>query len=287
MCKKFIYHILFFISLLQSNIYPVIFESHNLSDIYKYLDKDSIVVTDIDNTIVKTIPKEVEPWIKYKTLELRKKGLSYKEALNHALYMFMIISKLTKLVPLGNSPKIIHDLQKKNIPIIALTNRSIPVVKRTIKQLKNIGIDLSKNNLYKNDIDLQVTHNGKYSHGIIFTGSNDKGKMLYEFFKKIKKTPKKIIFVNDKIKNVKSVEKAAIQNNAEFIGIRLCLMDKEKKDFDPVAAKKQILKLETKLGFHPLTKTEQVEQETPTTSWLRSIWNTITWPFKKIWKLFN
>jgi len=285
MYKKFLYHILLCLSFVSFNIYAIIFEGNKISDVDKYIDKDSIVVIDIDNTIARVVPPGIEPWITYKTFELKKKGLNHKEAFDLVLCMFMIISKATKLLPIGNSPAFIQKLQKRNIPTIALTNRSIPIINRTIKRLKKIGIDFSKNSLYHSDMNLELTHAAKYSHGIIFTGSNDKGKMLFLFFKKIGYTPpKKIIFINDRMKNVKSVEKATEEHNRKFIGLRINIMDKEKEEFDAIATEKSICELKKQLGFDPLYKTSKNTHNNP--NWLEYIWAIVIWPLQKMLTLF-
>ncbi|MCK5632764.1 DUF2608 domain-containing protein [bacterium] len=257
----------------------VIVESKNLNDIYTHLQKDSIVIFDIDNTMTKISPA-IEPWVHSKTAKLEKKGLAHDEAFHFVLAMFFTITEITSLVPIGNAPAIVHDLQKKKFPVIALTNRSIPVAKRTIQRLKKINIDLSSNHISKNIMNLYDTHAALYSNGIIFTGSNDKGRMLFTFFDAIDYKPKHIIFLDDRQNNVESVDLACKQNNIECICLRVGLMDEVKKNFDHTQAEKIIYNLKQKLGFEPLIPIEKKE-----TNWTEKIWNSICWPFKKLWNL--
>jgi len=284
--SKIFLRCLFFVILFPSlNLYATIIESDNLEDVYKYVDQDSLVVFDIDNTIA-IVSMGIEPWVKHKTDKLVKKGLNRKEAFHFVLSMFFLISKFTTLLPTENSPEVICNLQKKVIPVIALTKRGFPVCKPTVKGLKDIGIDLSHNGLLEKDLDLAVTHIGKFSHGIIFAGSNDKGKMLFLFFKKINYAPKKIVFVDDGMHQVESVQKACKEHKIPFVGMRFSLMDKMKKEFRLPEAEKIIHQLKIKAGFEPLGSTMSDEQSEKI-SCVQYIWNGITWPFRKLKDLFS
>jgi len=128
-----------------------------------------------------------------------------------------VIHQFIDLKTIHNSDQIIHTLQNS---VIALTNRSLPIIKRTIEQLNNIGIHFSKTAPLKKDADLFDTHKAKYVNGIIFSAHNDKGKILFNFLSKITpedlKKIKRIIFIDDRLNHVKSVELAALQNNFRF-----------------------------------------------------------------------
>ena len=285
--KKIIKNILFLVILfIQLQVYSLIVESDNLAEVYKYIDnihKDLLVVFDIDNTIAE-VSMGIEPWVWYKTEDLVKKGLSHKEAFHLVLSMYFLLTKYTTLIPLSHSPKIVNNLQKRGYSIIALTNRSIPVIERTIERLKLINIDFSKNSLYDKDLELNLGYVGRYSKGIIFTGSNDKGEQLFLFLKKINYTPKKIIMFDDKMKNIKAVEKAAKEHHVEYVGIRFSLNDQKKKKFDPKEAEQTVHKLKIKLGFEPLGSMASipVEQRVRKKTVLEVAWDVITWPYKKI-----
>jgi len=143
-------------------------------------------------------------------------------------------------------------LQKQNIPVMALTNRSIVVAKRTISQFSQKDIDLSIKSPIKKTLEFPVTYNCRFSHGILFVASNDKGRALFAFFEKAHIKPKKIIFVDDKEKYLISVEKEAKKRNIEFVGMRFSLQDKKKKAFDFDKVEQQICDLKAKIGIDPI-----------------------------------
>lgn len=301
MIKRFFYSVLFSIFLLNLSLHAVIIETSSLADVFKYADKNSIVVFDIDSTLIE-VEHGVEYWVEHKQNKLEKMGLQPDQACDLVLYTFFIISRVAKLLPINDSPAIINKLQKMGIRTMALTNRSLPIVKRTIKLLKDIGIDFSKNALFKNDLVINITHKGMFSKGIIFSGKNDKGNMLREFFKSINYTPKKLIYVDDKIKHVKSVEKEFDDGSLEYIGIRYSFMDDKKKNFDPIEAENGIRSFKVALGLEPISPKIIVDNNPMKIAeknsldkniskkvevgdnWVMSLWNKITCPFKKAYK---
>lgn len=233
------------------HIFAVIVESNNLQDIYKYVDKNTAVIFDIDNTIVEA-SIDFDSWIPYRINELVKKGLDKKDSTVNTLNTYYVLQQFVDLKPIGNSKKIISDLQRKKITVFALTNRSIPVLKRTLEQMKAIGINFLATSPSKKDINLAITHSAKFSKGIVFSASNDKGQMLFTFLDAIKYKPSKVVFVDDKLKNVKSVEKEVENHGIPYVGIRFSLQDKKKKELDFDQLKKNIHKLKIKIGIEPL-----------------------------------
>ena len=234
-------------------IHTIIFESNNLHDLYKYADKNTLVVFDMDDTLI-TPPGYVgsSVWLEHEIKNLQKKGFAFGQALTFLLPTYFIIQKFIHLKAIGDSPAVIATLQNKDICAMILTNRSMPLKDITISELKRLGIDLSVNCLFKDDINLDITHKGKFSHGIIFAANNDKGQILFLFLEKIGYLPKKIIFVDDKLKYVKAVERETEKRNIEFVGIRYCRQDKYKKNFDPSIANKQFHQLKISMGIEAL-----------------------------------
>lgn len=255
MIKKFVKAFLFVLLVICQNLNSTIIESKSIQEVFDYAQKDSLIVFDLDST-VGFLENGIEYWVEHKLDELKKKGLNPEMAYDLVLCEYFVLSPFAKFLPIDNSPSVIRLLQKMGTKTIALTNRSIPVYKTTIKNLKKMDIDFSKNSLNRSTFDLAVTHNGIYSKGIIFAGKNDKGKMLYAFLDKIKYRPKKIIFVDDMQKNVISVQKEFEEGpgkafGCEFIGLRDGFMDEAKKNFDPISCYNTIKNIKIQVGLEP------------------------------------
>jgi len=233
-----------------------IIESDRLSDVNQFVDKDSIVLFDIDETLART-PNYAGSsiWVNYNIKKLQEKGLSFQVALDDILYIFFTIHNVINMLPVANSPQIVENLQKKGAYVMGLTSRSIPIMKRTIQQLAQLGIDFSKSTVYDKSLDLVDAYVGKLYKAVIFTGSNNKGKMLFLLFDKIGYKPKKIIFVDDKLKNVQDVEREAKKHGIEYVGIRFSKLDNWRDRFDPAVAKKQLHEFKVNVGLLPIKKT--------------------------------
>ena len=255
--NKIIRQILCLLLFAHVHTLAIIFESNNLQDISKYIDKKSkgtqetIVIFDIDHTIAE-LPIDLDTWIPNNIARLQQKGLSKEDAVSFTLNLYFTLQNFLELTPIGNSCELIKKLQKQNIPVMALTNRSIVVAKRTISQFSQKDIDLSIKSPIKKTLEFPVTYNCRFSHGILFVASNDKGRALFAFFEKAHIKPKKIIFVDDKEKYLISVEKEAKKRNIEFVGMRFSLQDKKKKAFDFDKVEQQICDLKAKIGIDPI-----------------------------------
>jgi len=248
--KRYIVTLTLFLTL---HIKSIIIESDTLDVVLKHADKDTIVVFDIDDTIAQ-LPEDIgtSKWLSYMTKQLQTKGYSFEEALNIMIPSCCVIQLMTELKMVGSSFQIINTLQQNNIKTMALTNRSISIEKRTIEQLKNLGIDFSANCVCDDELALNLKHRGKFSHGIIFTANNTKGEMLFHFLDITKQHFKKVVFVDDKLKHVKEVEKEAQKQNIEFIGIRFSQLDDKVQSFDPEKARKQFNEFKIMLGWNPI-----------------------------------
>ena len=151
------------------------------------------------------------------------------------------IQEVTSIILLTrkNSPvdlrmiSVIKNLQKSGIKVLALTNCAtgrFGLIDNTenwrIAELHKHGYYFDKSWQKVKDINLkslmQVTNdtNPIYKAGIVFVDqAGEKGPVLGAFLRYAKIKPKKIIFIDDKAKNLLSVEEFAKQHNIKFIGI--------------------------------------------------------------------
>ena len=123
---------------------------------------------------------------------------------------------------------LIHDLQQRCVITIALTARSLDLTYRTIEQLGQIGIHFNG----AGPADCPIVYgDGKpalYIQGILFCGNHAKGEALINWLKEIDYHPNKIIFIDDKMKNLEAVDKMLPKNHYHFIGIRYAYLDSHK-----------------------------------------------------------
>lgn len=236
------HYILIIFLLIPLNFYAHIIETVNMADILPYIDQETLVIFDIDNTIAE--PEQTigsDEWFYYKVQKImQQKKINQTYAISEAVGFFILIHRVIQLRPIETlTPHLIRFLQNDGIHTIALTARSLPIVQRTIEQLLLLGIDFSRTELLDHELDFILTHPGKYKNGIIFCGENNKGTVLTEILTYANYRPKKIVFIDDKRKNLLLVEHAVTQDHIDFIGIHYTRLEEKVSKFDPLLAEQQ------------------------------------------------
>lgn len=217
-----------------------IVESVSIADVYNYIKPDEykknlLVIFDIDNTIAKT-PTDLgsDQWFYAKKNALLEKGVDEKDVYDLILPELFHIQFNSWLIPVEEgSVQVVNDLQKKGVSVIALTARSLDLTYRTIEQLDRLGIHFTKTNPHECPLSYGKKNKkaGLYIDGIIFSGPYKKGEMIVDWLRKTGYRPDKVIFIDDKLKNIEDVEKSLHMRDYPFIGIRYGHEDERVKAF--------------------------------------------------------
>lgn len=192
-------------------------------------DVETLVIFDLDDVIMYVKDQIFHTRNKEYLLKLDRELLqrmSEEEIMK--LRLIAILSRQNCLV----DQRIIETLRylnQKGINTIALTHcgtgKKGAIQSREdlkIRELKDLGIDFSiLNNLDDNRFPEIISKDGEplLKSGIIFTGGAEKGEILTTVLSKMHTHPKKIIFIDDKIANIHSVENVAAKNDIEYVGI--------------------------------------------------------------------
>ncbi|MGE0206933.1 MAG: DUF2608 domain-containing protein [Candidatus Babeliales bacterium] len=229
-----LFHVSFF--------YAHIFESSCMHDILPYIDQDTLVIFDIDNTLAEGSELiATDQCFQHRVRKHMDAGAIDNQAVAEFLPIYLYIQMVLPLKPVEEpTPLLVKTLQEKNLNVIALTARSFTLIDRTIAQLQEIGIDFSSTGLSQEIIDIQLKDRLFYKHGIIFCGQNDKGESLRTIFEHLKYYPKKIVFVDDKEKYLTCVQHIANELNIPFVGMRYSHCDEKVKNFDCQQADKDL-----------------------------------------------
>ena len=223
-----------------------IIESNTIKEVEKHIKNPSetLIIFDIDNTLAAP-EKELgsDEWFNYLVAQKMREGFDAFQALNLQLPKYFYAQFNVPLILIEKtSPEFLDYLQKNGVNHMALTARSLYIADRTTDQLHNIGIKFSAQKF--NDLALNLAHPAILKSGILFSGNNDKGDSLISFFDTCNYHPKKVIFIDDKHKNLLSVENAILNRQIEFVGIRYSGADEKVKNFNPEAAAQQLLDLQ-------------------------------------------
>ncbi len=240
---------LLFSSLLWcGSIFSIIVKTDDVSIITKELIPNSLVVFDIDNTLAhpegvpEGNPLGSDQWFVYLYKNRMNDGLSINQAIKDVLPLYCHIQSKTTLVPVDESMLgFIEKLQTMpTIDVIALTARSFPLITRTIEQLDQMGVDFAESSPFCHNVALDLPHPALCRHGVIFSGMNDKGETLYAFAKASDHLPSKVIAIDDKEKNLRSIERACEEHAIPFFGIHYSGADKYVDEFNANLAEKYV-----------------------------------------------
>lgn len=166
----------------------------------------TLILIDIGQTLVKhkdaVFSSKHEGW-KRSWIQSQKPGLSRSDIIQ-ALRIVEGDTKNWELMD-GNWPHLIAQAQKNGAKVVAFTKTFLDSSLKgfCISNLKKMGLSLED--------ALHEFPSGKsyeYDNGVIKTEANLKGPVLAEIVANLKEKPEKIIFIDDRIEQVESVEKA-------------------------------------------------------------------------------
>jgi Protein of unknown function (DUF2608). len=166
-----------------------------------------------------------------------EKNKDSPDPLEATLAQWEAIRHLTRMQTVEkDTAQIVEGLQKKMYTVMGLTTQGLALATRTVEQLLDNQIDLSKTAPSKEDIYLMNGRGVLYRHGIFFTSGTAKGPALEKLLKAMNYRPKKIVFINDKESHLLDVAQSAKKLKLEFVGLRYSYSDERVANFSPELA---------------------------------------------------
>jgi hypothetical protein len=198
---------------------------------FEHADENTLVIFDIDEVIFIPCDQILHTFFEEEARQLFEDIIRSKHdpAISDQLWSEMLISRKNKLVDPG-LPRLLALLQNRKIPYIALTNAyngSYGLIDKRedlrLKNLKDLGISFmppkETHEITFKDLQSKIKKAiPGYKEGVLFTCGTDKGTVLKYYFNHIQYKPKKIIFIDDKRKNLNSVESFCNNTGIEFLG---------------------------------------------------------------------
>lgn len=239
------------VSFCFTQLYSNIVSIQSFKEIYLELDKadqDTLVIFDVDDVL-----------ITYKDVILRPSGSHFRPTswknIDQKECIFLISIMINEAQPMlieSSIPWFIKKLQTKGAKTMALTSArtgKFGVIENAedwrLKILKQFDMDFShafpKNPLIYFD---QVKNESDYplfKNGILFLGDekNTKGDLLVQFLEKMQYKPKKVIFIDDKMPHLISVETALNEAKISFQGYQYKGVEQLSEEFDEQIAEIQ------------------------------------------------
>lgn len=227
-----------------NSLFAEIHESCDIRDLLKFADEETLVVTDLNHVLMETTePLGSDHWADHEVKRrMAAEEKTKLEVLHQMVPMWHHILMETGVKAVEPAAAgVIRKLQQQGNKVVGLTARYIEMAYPTVQQLHSIGIDLSLVSLSDLDHEIEGGFAAKYVEGIVFVGlKNDKGETLMRLLEQLQHSPKKVLFIDDKKKNLHSVEEACAKRDIPFIGLRYGYLDEAGTQFSPAAAENDL-----------------------------------------------
>jgi len=226
MLFRFVFILLFCLTSIEAKI----IETKKISDVLPLIDEDTWLLVDLDNCMFESAQALGHANWFYDELQQRmQKGMSREEAISDAYPHWIKTQRVCKVKPLEENfvPTLLL-LQNKGITIMGLTHRQPSVADSTAKQVTSLGFDFLKTAPSKDSFSIPAKTPTLYFQGILFVGDYNKKIDIFEpFLSMIKKSPRKIVFIDDKRKNVDELE-ALTKYGIDYVGVHYTAIENAK-----------------------------------------------------------
>lgn len=240
--------IVFVVSFRFLPIDAVIYEQKLIEKVLDYNTKDKRTwfLFDVDNTILETKESEIggDQWFFGMLNYAAELKLPTQKALKilFPVYSCLQMTACLDFVEGQKTFDVLEKLHQENNKIFAVTAKGDVLINETVRRMDNLGVVFScKDVTYASSLSRGEVI---FYQGILSCCANNKGeclKLLLEWKKDSK--PERIVFVDDKEKNVQDMEAAlAAFPEIEFIGIRYAYLDAKVKAFVLDEESKKIFK---------------------------------------------
>lgn len=208
-----------------------IIEINNINDVLEHATHGTMVLFDIDNTLLEPIQTlGSDQWFRWRLQQLKEQGHVHSIALEMALQDWTPIVTATQVKAVeSTAPTCIKALQNDNAIIMGITTRASCLSHATYEQLKSINIQLHQTAPHSTqDVIFLNPLEVIYENGVLFTNGTNKGDAFFKFLALIKQQhPAAVLFINDKRSHLEEIQRACADKGVPFIGLRYGYLDKK------------------------------------------------------------
>ncbi len=224
---------IFLITLLFSwaQLKAAIIETRHVEDVLPFIDEETWFLVDLDNCMFEAVQALGHAnWFYGQIQQKMRLGMTQEDAIREAYPDWIKTQNICQVKPVEeNFVRILSSLQDKGIIIMGCTHRQPSVVDATFRQVRSLGFDFSKSSPYsQNEVIIPSQTPVLYSQGILFVGDyNKKIDIFKSFLSLIGQKPKKVVFIDDKLKNVVELEELS-KLGIEYQGIHYTAIEHTK-----------------------------------------------------------
>lgn len=197
-----------------------IIEAFSMKELLEEANERALFVFDINDTLLssKTYLGS-DRWAQTLIGEAILNGMSKDEATDRIVPFWHRVIMQSEYEPVEvETGTFLRMFQQRGAATIGLTARYIEMAYSTIDALSLDGIHLDQND--KTQRTLFTPYPAKVIGGVIFAGLlNDKGEVFKHYLQQAGHLPEKVVFFDDKLKNVESMQKACDDLGLPFLGV--------------------------------------------------------------------
>lgn len=266
--KHILFSILLWTATLSASPLSLLLESDDITAIDEYVHSKSIVVFDLDDTLIRCQTSlGSSPWFYGKLLQAVEEGVPFQEACDYLTEINKpILKHLTFELIDEEARNLIKKYQDQGIVVVALTARPSQLIDYTIAALEEIQIDFSKSLHVDGPFIFDFYETFGYQKGVLFVSDyHTKEEVLEAFIDQLPRCYEfnRIIFVDDKMKYLKPTAEFSQRRGIEFVGLRYSHEDARKEIVDLDIADKQLAQLHCHLPEHILDQASWIPWMTP------------------------
>ncbi|SCA58619.1 hypothetical protein AB751O23_AG_00250 [Chlamydiales bacterium SCGC AB-751-O23] len=221
-------------------------EINSILDIHPYLKPNSIIILDLDNTLITSSTDLGNAHWYHSCLQIEQlKGKTRKEAQKNLNSIWIEIQNSAEhhLVE-NNTPYLLKNLKQfPKTTLLSITGREPRASKITLDMLDKLHISLERPSQNNFQLNFYTPHPSFYTEGIIFAGLNKKSAIVRQLVQSLtlQKIPfEQIIFVDDQRITVEAVKKVCQDLNLNYTGLKYNHVKTRVGDFSLARAYKQL-----------------------------------------------
>lgn len=250
MLKRFFISTLATLSFMLTTANAEIIETKHVADILPSVEENTLVLFNIAEVLTDSeISLGSSPWRQY----LRSKKATLPNRPNcsvHDALTWLVFNQVPHRPVEPNTPGLIKELQQDGIAVAAFTSRgksewyttNVQGVD-TITESVLASLDINFINSSLPFVFIQVEGSSflaHYRNGIFYSDHMEKGDFLKQLLQDSGHLPKNVVFVDDKLDSLKSVEAALNELNIPFQGFWYTRTKENYKNFSPMVAHVQL-----------------------------------------------
>ena len=199
-----------------------ILECASISEVLPLIDQDTWLLLDLDNTLFQSSQAYGHlDWLHDEEAQLVERGLTPVEAFLSMCPQWKLVQNELSMIPVEQAlVDTLLKLQTQGVRALGLTHRESYLADVTLEHLNRLNIDFLRTAPTSDPFTFIAAEKVLYQGGVLFVHTfNDKGKVFRSFLEKIGHRPNKIVFLDDKLKNVEQMADMAASENISFHGI--------------------------------------------------------------------